>query len=54
MNLLSTNRTQPSIADEYAKSDDFRELLLEGAVAPQMLAYLLTGNQAKAEQWVIG
>ena len=30
MKLLCTNRSKPSIAAEYATSDDFRKLLTDG------------------------
>ena len=50
MNLLCTKRSTPSIADDYATSDDFRELFTEDIMALHLLAYLLTGNHEKAEQ----
>ena len=50
MNLPCTRRSTPSIADDYATSDDFRELFTEGRDALHLLAYLLTGNHEKAEQ----
>jgi DNA-directed RNA polymerase specialized sigma24 family protein len=50
MNLLCTKRRPPSIADDYATSDDFRELFTEDMTALHLLAYLLTGNDEKAEQ----
>jgi hypothetical protein len=48
--LLFTNRSKPSIASEYATSDDFLKLLTEGLVGLYLLSYLLTGNLEKAEQ----
>ena len=50
MKLLFTNRSKPSIASEYATSDDFLKLLTEGLVGLYLLSYLLTGNLEKAEQ----
>ena len=50
MNLLCTKRSTPSIADDYATSDDFRELFTEDMTALHLLAYLLTGSHEKAEQ----
>ena len=50
MNLLCANRSKPSIAAEYAMSDDFRKLFTEGLVGLYLLSYLLTGNLEKAEQ----
>ena len=50
MNLLCTNRSKPSIAAEYATSDDFRKLFTEGMAGLYLLSYLLTGNREKAEQ----
>jgi DNA-directed RNA polymerase specialized sigma24 family protein len=50
MNLLCTKRSSPSIADNYATSDDFRELFTEDMMALHLLAYLLTGNHEKAKQ----
>jgi hypothetical protein len=48
--LLFTNRSKPSIASEYATSDEFRRLFTEDMVALHLLAHLLTGNHEKAEQ----
>ena len=50
MNLLCTKRSTPSIADDYATSNDFRELFTEDMTALHLLAYLLTGSHEKAEQ----
>ena len=50
MNLLCTNRSKPSIADDYATSDDFRKLFAEGLGGLYLLSYLLTGNHETAEQ----
>jgi DNA-directed RNA polymerase specialized sigma24 family protein len=50
VNLRGTNRTEPSTADDYATSDDFRKLFLEGVEALHLLAYLLTGDHERAEQ----
>jgi len=50
MNLLCPNRSTPSIAGDYATSDDFREVFTEDTTALHRLAYLLTGNHEKAEQ----
>jgi len=50
VNLLCTNRSKPSIAAEYATSDDFRKLFTEGMAGLYLLSYLLTGNREKAEQ----
>jgi DNA-directed RNA polymerase specialized sigma24 family protein len=50
MNLLCENRSTSSIAKGYATSDDFRELFTEDMTALHLLAYLLTGDQEKAEQ----
>jgi DNA-directed RNA polymerase specialized sigma24 family protein len=54
MNLLRTNLNKPSIADDYATSDDFRKLFTEGMVGLYLLSYLLTGNREKAEQCFVG
>jgi hypothetical protein len=51
---LWTNRSKPSIADDYATSDDFRRLLTEGLAGLHLLSYLLTGNREKAEQCFVG
>jgi DNA-directed RNA polymerase specialized sigma24 family protein len=50
VNLLSTNRSKPSIADNYATSDDFRKLFTEDMAGLHLLAYSLTGDHEKAEQ----
>ena len=50
MSPLWTNRSKPSIADDYATSDDFRRLFTEGLAGVHLLSYLLTGNREKAEQ----
>src|SRR5438309_9449093 len=50
MNLSCTNRGKPSIAGDYATSDDFRQLFTEDMAGLHLLAYLLTGDQEKAEQ----
>jgi len=50
MNLSCTNRGKPSIAGDYATSDDFRKLFTEDMEGLHLLAYLLTGDQEKAEQ----
>lgn len=49
-NIPRTNRSKPSIADEYATSDDFRKVLTEGLVGLYLLPYLLTGSLEKAER----
>jgi hypothetical protein len=51
---LWTNRSKPSIADDYATSDDFRRLFTEGLAGVHLLSYLLTGNREKAEQCFVG
>jgi hypothetical protein len=51
---LWTNRSKPSIADDYATSDDFRRLFTEGLAGLHLLSYLLTGNREKAEQCFVG
>jgi hypothetical protein len=48
--LLCTNWSKPSIAAEYATSDDFWKLLTDGTAGLYLLSYLLTGNLKKAEQ----
>jgi DNA-directed RNA polymerase specialized sigma24 family protein len=48
--LLCTKRSKPSIAAEYATSDDFRKLFTDGMAGLYLLSYLLTGNLEKAEQ----
>jgi DNA-directed RNA polymerase specialized sigma24 family protein len=50
MNLPCTNRSKPSIASDYATSDDFRKLFTEDMAGLHLLAYLLTGDQEEAEQ----
>jgi len=50
MNLPCPNWSKPPTADDYATSDDFRELFTEDMTALHLLAYLLTGDQEKAEQ----
>ena len=50
MNLLCTNRSKPSIAADYATSDDFRKVFTEGLVGLYLLSYLSTGNREEAEQ----
>jgi len=50
MNLLCENRSTSSSAKGYATRDDFRELFTEDMTALHLLAYLLTGDQEKAEQ----
>ena len=50
MNLIFTKRSTTSMADDYATSDDFRELFSKDMTALHLLAYLLTGNHEKAEQ----
>ena len=50
MNLLGKNRNKPSIADDYATSDDFRKLFTEDMAGLHLLAYLLAGDPEKAEK----
>jgi DNA-directed RNA polymerase specialized sigma24 family protein len=50
MNLLCPSRNKPSIADDYATSDDFGKLFTEDMTALHLAAYLLTGDQEKAEK----
>ncbi len=50
MNLLRPNGSKSSTSDDYATSDDFRALFTEDMTALHLLAYLLTGDQEKAEQ----
>jgi hypothetical protein len=49
VNLVCTNRSDPSIAVEYATRDDFQTLFTEGLVGLYLLSYLLTGSLEKAE-----
>jgi DNA-directed RNA polymerase specialized sigma24 family protein len=50
VNPLGTNLNKPSIADDYAMSDDLQNVLTEGMEGLYLLSYLLTGNCEKAEQ----
>jgi hypothetical protein len=49
VNLVCTNRSDPSIAVEYATRDDFQTFFTEGLVGLYLLSYLLTGSLEKAE-----
>jgi DNA-directed RNA polymerase specialized sigma24 family protein len=53
VNLPNTERSKLSIGDQYATSEDFRELFTEDMAALHLLAYLLTGDREKAEQCFI-
>jgi DNA-directed RNA polymerase specialized sigma24 family protein len=48
--LLLANQSKPSIAAEYATSDDFQKLFADGMAGLYLFSHLLTGNLKKAEQ----
>jgi len=53
MTLLCPNRTKPTVAADYATSDDFRKSFAEDTDALHMLAYLVTGNHENSEQSLV-
>jgi len=50
VNLLRKNRHNTYKADEYATSEEFRDLFLKDMAGLYLLSFLLTANHEKAEQ----